>query len=153
MPLRTAEAAALAALLLIVNACGQAGLDQPRYGTTEQAEAIAGSWLAAVAGETQDRGWSLLYPSTQEALYASDPSSYTAEAEAISWTDFSWRLQAPTVWDGNYLVTLVLTGDKSPPALLAEGHLVQPFDSDDGSARAAITVRIDADGTSGILGP
>ena len=140
------------AFVFLLIACSDGKGDQS-YGTPRQADAIAAEWLSALVSGSPDRGWSLLHPLAQDRLYSGDPSAYVAEVTAIGWTQFRWAIQSPTVWDGNYLVTIAVPGDKAPADELANGRLIQLFDSDDGTQKAAITVRFDASGSRGILGP
>jgi hypothetical protein len=141
------------ALFLCLAACSDATGGLQRYGTPAQADAIAAEWLSALVGGSPDRGWGLLHPLAQDRLYSGDSSAYLAEVRAIGWGGFRWAIQQPTVWDGNYLVTIAFPDDQTPADELAKGHLIQLFDSDDGTQRGAITVRIDASGTRGVLGP
>jgi hypothetical protein len=139
--------------LLALLGCTAIGGDLPRPGTPQEAEAIATAWLAAVESGAPDRGWSLLHPLSRQRLYENDSARYVAEVEAIKWDEFHWRLEPPAVLDGNYQVRVAIEGNDAPTELLAKGHLIQSFPSEDGTRRAQVTVLIEWDGTRGVLGP
>lgn len=144
---------ALCAALLLVVGCGPFGPATPRGTTAHDAEALADSWLRSVSGQTQDRGWTLLHPLSRSRLYSDNATKYVVDAAAIDWTGFRWHIEPSTYRDGNYQVTIVLEGNRDPAQELADGHLIQVYASSDQVHRAAITVRIDPDGTAGVLGP
>lgn len=146
---------ALVVALAVLGGCVEPGepVDPEHAGTPEEAEQIAQAWLEAVSDESGDRGWSLLHPLSQERLYDGDSNRYTADVRSVDWRHFEWEF-GPAVWDGNYLVLVTLPQGTQPAADLADGHLMQPIQG--GSAdepQAAIAVRIDFDGSRGVLGP
>lgn len=142
------------AALLTLTACVRVGepVDPQHAGTPAEAAAIATEWLQAVSGGEADRGWSLLHPLTQERLYGNDPDRYAADAAGTDWNGFGWDIEREPVWDGNYTVTVALAGSVEPVGELADGHLMQLVKGDS-SDEAIITVRIDVNGSRGILGP
>jgi hypothetical protein len=129
--------------------------DPSHAGTPAEAEKIAVDWLAAVSGSQEDRGWSLLHPLTQERIYGRSQEAYLSEVGAIDWSGFEWEIARRPIWDGNWLLTVDLPGETDAVVLLADGHLAQPIKQGEsaGAPQAAITVRIDSDGTEGVLGP
>ncbi|MCA1588582.1 MAG: hypothetical protein LC744_08015 [Chloroflexi bacterium] len=143
----------LAVGLLLLVGCTFEPQDPQHAGTPKEAEALAGEWLAAVTDATTDRGWSLLHPLSWQRLYANDESLYRADVEAIDWANFRWEVEPTSRWDGYYWVTVRLDGDTRPADVIADGHLMQLFESGDGLRRASIGLRMDLDGTSGVLGP
>lgn len=144
----------LVVLGLLVGCTVSAGLGDPQHaGSSAEAEGIAMDWLAAVSSDVTDRGWSLLHPLSQERLYQNDPELYVADAELIEWSEFKWGVSRSPVWDGNYMLTISLPGSTAPAEELADGHLMQLIQGDGTSSQASITVRIDFDGSRGVLGP
>ncbi len=70
------------ALIAVLGACG----GQPPSGL------LVDQYLAAVSGGSDDRGWSLLHPTTRSEMYAGDPSSYIRLAETQDWSAFTWKI-------------------------------------------------------------
>lgn len=147
--------AALLLMLAILSGCDRFGepADPDHAGTPAEAEDIARAWLAAVSDDSGDRGWSLLHPITRERLYGDNADRYEADVASVDWRQFQWELVRPAVWDGNYMLVISLPGGTAPAADLADGHLMQPIPFDSGEPHASITVRIDFDGSRGVLGP
>jgi hypothetical protein len=145
--------AATLGLLLLAAGCAPFASVSPQTSTPRDADVLAERWLRSVSGQSQDRGWTFLHPLSRSRLYGNNASAYVLEASSIDWSAFRWHVEPETHRDGNYLVTIALDGDRDPPRELAGGHLMQPFECSDGVHRAAITVRIDQDGTAGVLGP
>ena len=141
--------------LAILTGCDAFGepADPGHAGTPAEAEEIAETWLTAVSGDRGDRGWSLLHPLTQERLYSGSPDRYLGDVESVDWRQFEWELVRPAVWDGNYMLVVTLPRGTAPAEELADGHLMQPISFTSGEPQAAMTIRIDFDGSRGILGP
>lgn len=128
----------------------------------ERARQFASEYLAALTGETADRGWSLILPDSRRA-YA-DAEQYVELAAEADWSRFEWQL----VGDGScedcgvYCVVRLQIDDAPgsiPPFRLdppgsREDDLFMTFRLDDDDltpGNAEITVYFGPDGAGGIL--
>lgn len=107
---------------------------------TDEARLLAERYLAAVAGGTDDRGWSLLHPDARRDMFGDRVERYVDAVRASDWTDFRFRIDS-VVPDDPSLYFVRLTTD-------ATRFLVQPWggnlwilaDGQDGTATMAIRV-------------
>jgi uncharacterized protein YceK len=105
---------------------------------TGEATALARQYLAAVAGGSDDRGWSLLHPDARRDMFGGSMERYVNGALASDWTDFDFRIDSVEPDDpGLYFVRLKI----SPPGFLVQtgdGNLRILANAESGAATMAV---------------
>lgn len=57
-----------------------------------QPAAMVEAYLAAVAGASPDRGWSLLHPDVRATMFDNNLAHYVESAAQAEWLSFSWQV-------------------------------------------------------------
>ena len=79
----------LGAGLALVSALLLGGCLMDGGGDVSTAQTIARDYLSALAGESPDRGWSLILPESRRAYRGQE--QYLSLVESTEWDDFDWR--------------------------------------------------------------
>ena len=112
---------------------------------------MVATYLRAVAGTAEDRGWSLLDPELRSDAFDSDEAAYVRLAEDANWSRFVWTLDGAGT-DGDYwqYAYIVLPGgrDSVPTFLVNSGDMavVDIVGVPHEARRARIPIRRDASG-------
>jgi len=145
------------AILVIVSACGNPARHR---GSPAEARAIVVAYLQAVAGDEEDRGWSILLPASRRAYDSRD--QYIQLATEAAWDAFTWRLtEADSSYceDGGLYCQVRLQIDGVPPDFLLEAPNAAPTDrlqtitidpAAGASGNAWMVVYFDLEGSRGI---
>lgn len=95
--------------------------------------------------ETEDYGWSLLFPNVRTDLIRS-VDEYRRQVERADWSGFEFGINTVHTRDGEYQVMLDLpSGAGSIPEFLLHWGLIQPVTGTSGGD-AFVTLRIDPSG-------
>jgi len=101
-------------------------------------------WLRAVAGGTEDRGWSMLSDKAQ-ATYSGDSAAYRREVDATDWEAFQWNIDGLYDQDGTWVVLVDVEGGwAAVPAFIRERPLAQIHCRDGGAAGFVVLVTFPA---------
>ena len=103
-------------LLIIV---GLVACQQASGGNAAEASRLARSYLEAVSGDADDRGWPLILPDSRRAYATQD--AYLAAVESSDWTGFTWEVLEEGTYceDGGVHCVVRLQIDGVPPVLLS----------------------------------
>jgi len=110
-------------------------------GDVNTARRLAGEYLRALAGEAEDRGWSLIVPDSRRA-YA-NKEQYIELADATEWGEFAWEFSGESDYceDGGVYCVVRLQVEGAPQTI-PNFLLSAPQSRGDDTLR---TLRYDAD--------
>ena len=126
------------------------GLNAARTIGSEPRATVVRSWLNALANDPVDRGWSYLDSRVQ---LRSDRDAYLADAAAVDWSSFRWKLEDPRDHDGTWSVTVLVEGGlTSAPDLFFDHQIVFPHCVDNEAPGFGVWVQVPLIGSSSLGG-
>lgn len=105
---------------------------------TSEATVLAEQYLTAVAGGSEDRGWSLIHPTARRDMFGDSAERYVNAVATSDWTDFGFRIESVVPDDPSLYIVHVRT---QPPGFLVQpwgGNLRILTDAEKGMATMAI---------------
>lgn len=84
---------------------------------TSEATALAERYLAAVAGGSDDRGWSLLHPDARRDMFGDNAEQYVNAVVASDWTGFRFSVESVVPDDPSLYIVELST---NPPGFLVQ---------------------------------
>ncbi|MDQ3691300.1 MAG: hypothetical protein M3406_14970 [Chloroflexota bacterium] len=139
---RGRPATVAASLVLAIGAAVliSGGLNAARTFGAEPRANLVRSWLNALANDPLDRGWSYLGSDVQVQANRDD---YLADAEAVDWSSFRWKLEDPHDHDGAWSVSVLVDGGLSAaPDLFFDHQIVFPHCVDDQASGFGVWVEV-----------
>ena len=114
---------------------------------SSEASELAAQYLTAVAGGSEDRGWSLLHPDARRDMFRDNVAYYLGLVRESDWESFRWAIESVAADDAGLYLVRLRTFD--PPAFLVEpagANLRMISPSGNGTATMAVRVAIGSTG-------
>jgi hypothetical protein len=109
---------------------------------------IVRAWFGDMAGDSEDRGWSLLYPTVRTEVVRSE-ADYRRTVASADWAGFRPSIAWVRLTDGEYRVAIEIPGgQKAIPEFLVRWGLIYlaPEGGGTDNELGIVTVRIDPSG-------